>query len=348
MVGLGPNANTLAGAWPSCYKPRIIGRKFMRSRLIRTALAAAAVMLAQGALPAAAEEALKVGKSVPQAFGFTPLNVGVEKGLFQKNGVAVEIVDFGGAPRLAQGLISNAVDMGLGSGPDMANIVKGATIKAVGAAAGAPMELTITVGTASNINTIADLKGRGVAVSQVGSLTGWLVSTLSASQGWGRDGIKLVLMNPMSQVLASLISNQVDGITVDLSTALKLQNDGHGKMLVKFGDHIKDFHLYVIFATDDLIAKRPQAIRDFLKGWYETIAWMKANKTEAVAIAAKVQNVDPAIVAGTYDLMMPVFSTDGHFNDKALATLARSFVELGLLDKEPDMKTLYTEAFLPK
>ena len=187
-----------------------------------------------------------------------------------------------------------------------------------------------------------------MSVSQKGSLTGWLVQTLSAQQGWGRDGIKLVIMNPMSEVLAQLISNGVDGITVDLSTALKLQADNHGKLLVKFGDTIKDFHLYVIFATDDVIAKRPQAVRDFLKGWYETIAWMKANKTEAVAIAAKVQNVDPAIVSGTYDLMMPVFSTDGKFNDKALATLARSFVELGLLDKEPDMKTLYTEQFLPK
>jgi NitT/TauT family transport system substrate-binding protein len=314
----------------------------LRRNLTLAALATS--LLAAIALPASADEALKVGKSVPQAFGFTPLNVGIEKGIFKKNGVDVEAVDFGGAPRLAQGLISNAVDMGLGSGPDMANIVKGAPIKAVGASAGAPMELTITVGTKSNINSIADLKGRGVSVSQKGSLTGWLVSTLSAQQGWGRDGIKLVIINPMSEVLAQLISNGVDGITVDLSTALKLQADNHGKLLVKFGDYIKDFHL----ATDDVIAKRPQAVRDFLKGWYETIAWMKANKTEAVAIAAKVQNVDPAIVSGTYDLMMPVFSTDGKFNDKALATLARSFVELGLLDKAPDMKTLYTEQFLPK
>lgn len=295
-----------------------------------------------------ADESLKVGKSVPQAFGFTPLNIGVEEGIFKKNGVDVEPVDFGGAPRLAQGLISNAVDMGLGSGPDMANIVKGAPIKAVAAEAGAPMELTITVGSKSGIDTLADLKGKGVAVSQIGSLTGWLVSTLSAQQGWGRDGIKLVTINPMSEVLASLIANQVDGITVDLSTALKLQAQGHGKLLVKFGDYIKDFHLYVIFATDTVIAQHPQAVRDFLKGWYETIAWMKANKGAAVAIAAKVQNVDPAIVAGTYDVMMPVFSTDGRFNPKALAVLSRSFVELGLLDKEPDMKTLYTEEFLPK
>ena len=297
---------------------------------------------------AAADEALKVGKSVPQAFGFTPLNVEVETGIFKKNGVDVEIVDFGGAPRLAQGLISNAVNMGLGSGPDMANIVKGAPIMAVGAAAGAPMELTITVGTKSGIDTIADLKGRGISVSQTGSLTGWLVSALSQQQGWGRDGIKLVIMNPMSAVLSALVTNEVDGITVNLSTALKLQQDGKGKLLVKFGDYVKDFHLYVIFATDDLIAKRPAAIRAFLKGWYETIAFMTANKARAVQIAAKVQNVDEGIVGGTYDLMMPVFSTDGRFDPKALATLSRSFVELGLLDKEPDMKTLYTEEYLPK
>ena len=320
----------------------------MPHRHLIAATLAASLLALTAAAPAHADEALKVGKSVPQAFGFTPLNIGIETGIFKKNGVDVEAVDFGGAPRLAQGLISNAVDMGLGSGPDMANIVKGATIKAVGASAGAPMELTITVGTKSNINTIADLKGKGISVSQTGSLTGWLVSTLSAQQGWGRDGIKLVIMNPMSAVLSALVSNQVDGITVDLSTALKLQADNHGKMLVKFGDYIKDFHLYVIFATDDVIAKRPQAVRDFLKGWYETIAWMKANKSAAVAIAAKVQNVDPSIAAGTYDVMMPEVTTDGHFNPKALATLSRSFVELGLLDKEPDMTTLYTEAYLPK
>jgi len=111
----------------------------MLCRTLTLAALAAAVLAAVP--PASADEALKVGKSVPQAFGFTPLNIGIEKGIFKKHGLDVEAVDFGGAPRLAQGLISNAVDMGLGSGPDMANIVKGATIKAVGASAGAPMEI---------------------------------------------------------------------------------------------------------------------------------------------------------------------------------------------------------------
>jgi hypothetical protein len=43
-----------------------------------------------------------------------------------------------------------------------------------------------------------------------------------------------------------------------------------------------------------------------------------------------------------------MFSDDGKFNASALATLAKSYVELQLLPQEPDMKALYTEAFLPK
>jgi hypothetical protein len=45
---------------------------------------------------------------------------------------------------------------------------------------------------------------------------------------------------------------------------------------------------------------------------------------------------------------MASYSIDGRFNPRALAVLAQSYVELKLLDKEPDMTKLTTEAFLPK
>jgi hypothetical protein len=46
--------------------------------------------------------------------------------------------------------------------------------------------------------------------------------------------------------------------------------------------------------------------------------------------------------------LMPMFSDTGHFELKALAVLARSFVDMKTLPAEPDMKSLYTEQFLPK
>ena len=45
---------------------------------------------------------------------------------------------------------------------------------------------------------------------------------------------------------------------------------------------------------------------------------------------------------------MPIFSTTGHFEPKALDVLAASFVETKLLPDKPDMSKLLTEAYLPK
>ena len=104
----------------------------------------------------------------------------------------------------------------------------------------------------------------------------------------------------------------------------------------------------MIFAADKLIAGRPEAVRSFLQGWFETIAFMRKNKAETVAIAKEVTNKDEEITSRVYEELMPMFSDDGKFNAPALVTLSKSYVELQLLPQEPDMKTLYTEAFLPK
>ena len=131
----------------------------------------------------------------------------------------------------------------------------------------------------------------------------------------------------------------------DISTALQLEKLGKARILVRFGQIVKDFNVHVIYATNKLIASKPDAIRAFLKGWFETIAFMRQNKAETVAIATQVIGKDDDIIGKTYDELMPMFSDDGRFNPKALETLAKSFVELKVLPAEPDMSKLYTEAF---
>jgi len=96
-----------------------------------------------------------------------------------------------------------------------------------------------------------------------------------------------------------------------------------------------------------LIATRPDAIRSFLEAWFETIAFMRADKATTVDIAKDIISVDPAITSRTYDELMPMFSSDGKFDPKALAVLSRSYVDLKILAAEPDMRKFYTEEFLP-
>jgi NitT/TauT family transport system substrate-binding protein len=315
--------------------------------IIRRAAALLIVLAGPHLAPAADAETLRVGKSVPQAFGFVPVDIGTRNGIFKRNGLDIEITAFGGAPKLDQALAADAVDIGLNSGADMAFIVKGLPVKGVAAMANAPLELTLVVGPEGSIKSVSDLKGRRVAVSQLGSLTGWLVGELSRQQGWGPDGIERIAIGQVSAYWPAMQTKQVDGITIDLSSALQAERQGRGKLLVEFGDVVKDFHLYVIFATDKLIANRPETVRAFLRGWFETIAFMKDNKDVAVKIASEIQGVDADIAGRSFDTMMRSFSSDGRFNPKALSNLSRSFVDLNTLPAAPDMTALYTENFLP-
>ncbi|HUI98121.1 MAG TPA: ABC transporter substrate-binding protein [Xanthobacteraceae bacterium] len=310
-----------------------------------------AIVLALAALPAApagAAEMLRVGKAVPEAFSFVPPDIGMKKGLFQKYGITLETTAFAGDAKLQQAMASDSIDIALGSGPAMAFIVKGSPIKGIAAMAGPPLLLALVVRNDDTAKSVADLKGKRVSVSTVGSLTYWLVSETARQQGWGPDGIAITPMGATAPQIAALKRKEIDGMVTDISTALALERDGGMRILLRFGDLVKDFHIHVIFATNKAIAEKPDALRKFLKGWFDTIAFMRANKDETVAIAKDVIGKDADITARTYDALMPMFSDDGRFNPKALAVLAKSYVELKVLDREPDPKQLYTEEFLPK
>jgi len=136
-------------------------------------------------------------------------------------------------------------------------------------------------------------------------------------------------------------------MVTDISTALVLEKNGEAKILTRFGHLVKDFHIHVIFARDKLIAQKSEVLRAVLKAWFETIAFMRANKAETVMIAMEVLGKDAEIITRTYDELMPMFSDDGRFSAAALDVLAKSYVELKILPEVPDATKLYTEAFLP-
>jgi NitT/TauT family transport system substrate-binding protein len=319
----------------------------MPTLLRRIALFVALALLA-GHSTASAQEKLRVGKAVAESFAFVPLDVGLRHGLFKKRGLDVEITAFGGGARLQQAMAADGLDIGVSAGPELALVEKGAPVKGVAMPFGPPVYLVILVRPDSDIRSAADLKGRKIGVSSIRSLTGWLLIELSRQQGWGPRGIELVSSPPRTS-LAAIKTRQIDGMITDITFALRAQAEGEGKILLGFGDLVKDFHTHVIYATDKLIAGRPDAIRKFLAGWFDTIAFMRANKAETVKVAMSVLELPEAIASPTYDKLMPVFSTDGKFDAKALATLSRSFVELDLLPSEPkDMRRLFTEEFLPK
>ena len=75
---------------------------------------------------------------------------------------------------------------------------------------------------------------------------------------------------------------------------------------------------------------------------------MRAHKAETVKIESALNHFSEDVMSREYDLVIGMYTKDCRFDAQSLATLKRSFGEMKLLEGDPDMSKLYTEAYLPK
>jgi len=306
-----------------------------------------ALVLVAMLTPAGAAEKLRVGKAVAFAWTFTPLDVGIQTGQFAKHGLEIEASAFNGDARLQQGLTSDSIDIGIGSGPGMAFMAKGVPAKAVGVMAGVPRNMAVMVGYDSPIRTVDDLKGKKLGVTTVGSLTDWIGKRIGTQKGWGPAGITTVPVGGMPPARAAIKTGQIDGYIGALEVGYSLEEAKEWRVITSATPFVDHFITHVFFVRDEVIAKRPQAVRAFLRGWQDTIAFMKANKAKAVDITSKVVNISPEVAGRAFDEQIGIFSDDLSFDPRAVTVLKQSFIEMGLLKEIPEDKVMFTSEFLP-
>jgi ABC-type nitrate/sulfonate/bicarbonate transport system substrate-binding protein len=323
---------------------------FAQRLAVRLGCAVAVAILAAAAPlhSASAQTTLRLGKAQANQFAFLPADIGVETGIFKRHGIDLDISTSAGDAKLIQALSAGSVDIALSGSPSLASVVKGAPMKAVAVFSGAPNIIMLTVLKDSPLKSPNDLKDRTVSVSGAGSVTFWLTQQLSRKLGWGDGGIKITPLGASEAQIAALMTHQIDGTTTDSVTVEKFVESGNGRILVKFGEFFPDFVTSCIYASTDLIANKPDALRAFLAGWFETIAYMNEHRPAIIDITMKQIGLSSGVANAIYDDTMPTMSLDGRFNPKALEILADAFVDTKLLPSKPDMSKLYTEAYLSK
>ncbi len=313
--------------------------------MFRAVLCCLAVLIVA---PAGAAEKLRVTKAVAFAWTFTPLDVGMQMGIFAKHGLEIEASAAAGDAKMQQALTADSTDVGIGSGPGMAFMVKGVPAKGVAAMYGVPKNMAVMVGYNSPARTVDDLKGLKLGVTTVGSLTDWIGKRINNLKGWhGSTGITTVPIGGMPPARAAIKTKQLDGYIGALEAGYALEEQKEWRVITGAAPFVDHFITHVFFVREETIAKRPEVVRAFLRGWMETIAFMKANKDKTVEITSKVVNIPPSVAARAYDEQMSNFSLDGTFDPKALAVLKQSFVDMGLLKEIPENNVMFTTQFVP-
>jgi NitT/TauT family transport system substrate-binding protein len=320
--------------------------KIERRSLWCCAVVATVAMTSFGHAAVAADK-VRAAKSADVAWTQVLLDVGVREGIFAKYGLDVEVSALGGDAKVQQALTTNSIDFGLGSGPSMVFSAKGASDIAVAAFGAEPRNIAIDVGMNSPIKTVADLKGKLIAITTVGSLTEWFVRRVAIQEGWGQDGIRTIALGAFSSSLAALKTGQVDGIMASVESGYGLQDLGQGHLLVGMKDYAPHFITHVIFAPKDLVANNPDLVTRFLKGFFATVAFEKANKDKTTEIAMDVLHQSKTAMDLTYDAEIPMFEDDGHFDPAAVAVIKDSLTDMGMLSEKPTDDQLFTTQFTP-
>jgi len=312
---------------------------------------AAALAGAVLALPASAATTLTVGKSVATSDPIMAVNVGAEAGLFKQRGLDLKIVDFAGGSKMAQAMAAGSIDIADGAGTEMALEAKGVPMMAVCESSATFPFLSLGVSGDSPAKSLKDLKGGKIGVSSPGSLSDWLAHELSRKEGWGEDGVTSVAIGGGTEsVLAGLRGHLVDAAVAGTSLFLDMEQNKTGRLLAPVTDFEGPAASGMIFASNRLIASDPDAVRAFVAGWIDSVAYIFAHKAETVRIESAVTGLPESVMAKAYDIDMAghLFVRDCKFDAESLSTLQRSFIDLKLLSAPPDMSKLYTEAYLPK
>ncbi len=315
-----------------------------RRHLVAAAAAAPLLLTSRAAF---ALDQVRLGKAVPNSFAFGAAEVGIQAKIFEQEGIDLQVLSFAGDARVQQALTADSIDVAVGSGPGLGFRAKGVPAIGVAAMYGPPTNLSLTVGANSPIKTIADLKGKRIGVTTAGSLTDWLTRELSRQQGWGSDGIKVEALGSAQGRLASMARGDLDGVVIESANGFELEEQGKGRNLLLFGDIAQHFYTHVIFATDAMIAKRPDLLKRFLRGWFKTIAFMRANKDFTVKSEMKTVDVRESVASKIYDTQIGSFSSDGAWDPAAIDVIRNSLKDLGILDRVPEAKSIYNDMFVP-
>ena len=314
----------------------------------RSGIGVAALLALSIATSAHAADTLRVGRSPGYLFSYTPLDVGLAQGFFQKRDLAIETVDFEGAAKMDQAIVAGSIDISLGSPMGMAMEVKGMPATAIAVIAGPMLEFGILVPYDSPVKSLAELKGKTFGIATIGSITQWVALELARVEGWGPDGIKLTAIGSSPGAAAAALKAHLVDATVGNATLGPILERAHdGRLLATAADFVPHFQAHTMYAATDQLQRNP--------GCRAPVSGVLARCRRLHARASRRhdphRDVRDGPVRGDetleYDRLMPGISRDGRFDPQDLQRIGQSFVELHVLDREPDMAKLFTEQYLP-
>jgi NitT/TauT family transport system substrate-binding protein len=285
--------------------------------------------------------------------GWWPWAIAEEEGLFTANGLNVELRWFDSYIASMEALAAGQLD---GNSQTLNDTISFAADSVNGEVA-----VLVNDNSAGNdkiivseeINTIADLKGKKVAVEE-GVVDDFLLALALEDAGMSRDDVEIVGMDT-GDAAAAFASGNVDAVgAFPPFWAIALEREGSKELIssAEFPGAIPD----LLVVTQTLIDQKPEVVQGLVKTWFDILAFMEANPEQADAIMATRAGVSPEdfeqFKAGTkifsIEDNLKAFSPGETMEHMPFAAekMAEFMVGVGFIPEAPPLDTLFDDTFV--
>lgn len=208
------------------------------------------------------------GSAVPY---YAPLYLAQENGYFAEEGLNVEFY-YAAAADIVKNVAAGNVEFGFPNADAVvAAKAQGIPVKVVHTTYQEGLG-AIIFGSDSGISTPADLKGKKVAVTSLGSANYFQLQAAMESAGLTIDDVQVEIVGT-GAILTALTEGQVDAIVFSKLRTIELNNSGYAASEITCDQFLPSFG-NVLVAGDKLVAEDPETVDGFCRALNKAIEYI--------------------------------------------------------------------------
>jgi NitT/TauT family transport system substrate-binding protein len=262
--------------------------------------------LAVTALPAHADDVVKLTIGQRANWDTSIAQLGTKAGIFKKHGIEVEMVYTSGSGETLQPVISGAVDAGVAVGTigAIAAFAKGAPVRIIAAEATGAADYWYAK-TSSPIKKLTDLTDKNtIAFSTRGSSTDSIVRAFIDEN---KLKVKAITTGNPSATLTAVMTDQVDVGWASPPFGLKEIDEGKTRVVARATDAamVRGQTIRVVVANAEALAKRKEVFNRFMAAYRETIAYMYSDNPQVIKDYAEFAGVSETVARRVRDDFFP-------------------------------------------
>jgi ABC-type nitrate/sulfonate/bicarbonate transport system substrate-binding protein len=200
--------------------------------------------------------------------------------------------------------------------------------------------MVFTLITDAGITKAAELKGKKIGITRIGSASDLALRTALESLGLAPKDVAAISMGGIPDILSGMKAGAVNGGILSPPTSTAARDLGY-RALVHIPDLAKEFTFSGIAAKRSFVQAQPDIVRSFTAALADGAKIYKEDSRAAVNVLRKYMRAEDRILEGGYKEYDAAISSPPYPGLKALEAVRDS-----LLDSTPQLKNLDLNKFV--